>query len=237
MNLAVSLNLHCIKPTIKAQTVKFVKVFHSCSNGYYTDHASNICFQTSFVVSLAVSNKFEWIIFDWFRTKYRLLERGLLSVLLTLVTKPHPLYSTRESLYEISQNPKWYLVRNLAKSQTISCTKSCKIPNDISYKILQNPKRDFVRDFVSSRAHINILLCMRLEISYKISQIKQCTKQDKTISWKVFFFPTTAHILLVGPAIWFQHFNIFWVCYFNINLLSMNTFFPGWTPRGPTHKF
>ena len=62
------------------------------------------------------------------------------------------------------------LVQDLAKSLMISHMKSHKIPNNISYEISQNPKWYLRRDLVSSRTHMNIWLCMRHEISYRISQ-------------------------------------------------------------------
>ena len=113
----------------------------------------------------------------------------LLSVLLTLVTKPRPLYSTCESSYEISQ-----------KSQTISRTKSRKIPNNISYEISQNPKQYLVRNLVKSqtifrtRSH-ELLRPYEYMIMHEARNLVRDltnktmyeTKRDETISQKVFY--------------------------------------------------
>ena len=101
----------------------------------------------------------------------------LLSVLLTLVTKPRPLYSTCESsyeiskipndiLYKISQNPKQYLVRNLVKSQTIFRTRSHELLRPYEYMIMHET-RNLIRDLTNKTMYE--------------------TKRDETLSRKVFY--------------------------------------------------
>ena len=181
--------IYIVKPTIKAQTVRFVNIFDSCSNGYLI-MLQIFVFKQLLLSSLSVSIKF-WVNYiRLIHDQVPVIRARLLSVLFTLVTKSGPLC----------------FVRDLTKSQTISRMKSRKIPNDISYEILQipndisyeisqDPKRYFVRDLVSSRAHMNVWLCMRHEISYEILQIKQYMTRNET-KWYLgkFFFPTTVYI-------------------------------------------
>ena len=62
----------------------------------------------------------------------------LLFVLLALVTKSCPLYSTCQNSYDILQNPKQ------------SCTKSHKIPNDISCGLAHNTGVHFCHIWMSN---------------------------------------------------------------------------------------
>ena len=105
---------------------------------------------------------------------------------LTLVAKPRPSSSTRESLYKISQNPKRYLVRNLAKSETISRTKSRKIPNDISYEISWALAPTWIYDYAwGTKSHTR---------SRKLNNTRNETRRDETRRndiLEIFFFPTT----------------------------------------------